>query len=73
MGDVERAQQAKVLATKPEDMSLIPGPTWWEEKTDSHKLSSDCHTCAMTVWLSWVARAKDAEKSLELVGWEEGW
>lgn len=23
--------------------------TWWEDGTDSHKLSSDCHMCAMAL------------------------
>lgn len=30
------AQQGQAWVSKPENLHLIPGPTWWEEKTDSH-------------------------------------
>ncbi len=30
------AQWGKVLATKPEDLSIIPKPTWLEERTNWH-------------------------------------
>lgn len=32
--------------TKP-DLSLITEATWWRERTDSSKLSSDLHMCAI--------------------------
>lgn len=35
------AQRGKELATKANKLNLILGPTWWEKRTDSHKLSSD--------------------------------
>lgn len=36
----ERVQWVRLPVTKPEDFSLIP-ETWWKEKSDSNKLSSD--------------------------------
>lgn len=36
---------AKVLAVKPEDISLIPGTQTVEERIKSLRLSSDLHTC----------------------------
>jgi hypothetical protein len=30
-----RAQQVKVLARKPDDLSRFLKPTWWKERTDS--------------------------------------
>ena len=49
------AQWVKVLAAKPDNLSSIPGPTWWKEGTpDSRKASSDFHldtgTHACTVY-----------------------
>lgn len=39
--------KGRALAAKPDYMSLIPGPTWYKEKTDSHRLASDlCAMCA---------------------------
>lgn len=34
----EMAQLTKVLSIKPANQRLSPGPTWWKEKTNSHKL-----------------------------------
>lgn len=34
-GAIEMAHCVKELAIKPEDASSIPGPTWWEGRTDS--------------------------------------
>jgi hypothetical protein len=38
------AQQIKVPAAKTDNLSFILGSTWWKERTDFHKLSSDLHT-----------------------------
>lgn len=39
------AQEVKVFADKPENMSwvLIHRPTWYKERTDLHRLSSGVH------------------------------
>lgn len=42
------AQWVKALTAKPENLSSIPGPTWWKKRTDSCKLSSDLHMCLGT-------------------------
>lgn len=34
----------KVLATKPEDLSSIPRTTRWNERANSHKVTSDLHS-----------------------------
>lgn len=39
------AQKVKVPATRPADLSVIPGPTW-QKRTDSHKWC-DLHMRAM--------------------------
>ena len=39
----EVAQWVKPLATKFDNLSSNPRPTWGKETTDSCKLSSDCH------------------------------
>lgn len=41
------AQQAKVLATKPDDLSSIPGPTWWKLIIDSSYLLTSTSVCGM--------------------------
>jgi hypothetical protein len=42
------AQQAKVLVTKPRDLSSIPRiPMMERKKSNSPKWSSDLHTCTM--------------------------
>lgn len=44
------AQQGKVLATKPDEQSLISGPhTVKEERTDFFKIFSACDTMACMV------------------------
>jgi hypothetical protein len=43
------AQWVKVLVTNLEDLSLITGSTKWKERTNYHKLSSDCHVW-ITAW-----------------------
>lgn len=43
MGAGETAQQAKVVSTKADDVSLLPGRTRWKERLDARKLSSDLH------------------------------
>lgn len=44
------AQQVKMLAPIPDDLSFVPEThnTWWEERTDFCKFSSDPHTWAVT-------------------------
>lgn len=42
------AQQLKTIATKPDNLSQILGSTWYKEKTDSFKLSSDLHMHVVT-------------------------
>lgn len=42
------AQQVKGPAAKPGNLDSIPG-TWWKESTDSHNLTSDLHTCAVSL------------------------
>lgn len=52
------AQRGKELATKANKLNSILGPTWWEKRIDSHKLSSNVllrdnvrvciHTCIYT-------------------------
>lgn len=42
------AQGVEVLATKPVRVSPTPGPHMVEEETESLKLSSDLHVCAMS-------------------------
>lgn len=37
------ARQAKVLAAKPDDLSLVPRTPWWKERTSSCRVSSDLH------------------------------
>lgn len=49
VGATEMVQQMKVLATKSDDCSLIPRPTWWEQKNNSCKLSSDFHVWAVAL------------------------
>lgn len=44
------AQQVKVFATKPDNLSLIPGPTWWKDGADSQRPSDD-HVCTMALWV----------------------
>jgi hypothetical protein len=44
---VKLAQQVKVLATKPDDLSLISGLLQWKERGDSHELFSGLH-----IWVS---------------------
>lgn len=44
----EMAQQLEGLATKPDNLSSIPGTTEWEEGANSHKSSSDPYTCTVT-------------------------
>lgn len=39
-GPREIAGQVKILATRPDDLSLISGLTWRKEKADSKELSS---------------------------------
>lgn len=34
----ETAQLTNVLSIKPANQRLSPGPTWWKEKANSHKL-----------------------------------
>jgi hypothetical protein len=34
----------KVLAARPGDLSLVPGTTWWKERTEFRKLTLDL-TC----------------------------
>lgn len=41
-------QQVKPLAAKPDNLNLIPGTTWWRERINSSKLSSDLCTGAVT-------------------------
>lgn len=36
---------AERLATKPDSLRLSLGPTWWDERTDSHRLSFDLPLC----------------------------
>lgn len=36
-GVIKIAQQVEVLASKSDDLSLIPRTIWWEEKTNSGK------------------------------------
>lgn len=35
------------LASKPDNQRPFPGSAWWEEKTDSNKLSSYLSVCTM--------------------------
>lgn len=37
------AQEATVLAAKPDDLSSCLRVTWWKERTDSTDLPSDSH------------------------------
>lgn len=37
--------QLKELAAKPDNWSSVPRTTEWEERTNSHELSSDLYTC----------------------------
>lgn len=41
------AQQIKALATKAEDLRLIPQTHKWKERTNYQKVSSDPHRQAM--------------------------
>lgn len=43
------SQWVQMLATKPENMSSVPEPAWWEERNNSPKLSCNCHICAMAL------------------------
>lgn len=38
------AQKVRVLAARPGDLSLVPGTTWWKERTEFRKLTLDL-TC----------------------------
>ena len=37
------AQQMMALTAQPDSLSSTPGPTWWKERTNSHKLFFDLH------------------------------
>jgi hypothetical protein len=41
------AQWIQVFAAKLRTQVKFLGPTWWEERTDSHTVSSDLHVHAM--------------------------
>lgn len=46
------AQQVEALATKPDNLSSIPGTHSWKERTGFLKLSSDLHTFATPIHIS---------------------
>ena len=48
LGATKRAQQLKVLAAKPDDLSSIPRTPVSGKRTDSFRLSSDLHTGTKT-------------------------
>lgn len=39
-GPREVAGRVKILATRPDDLSLIPGLTWRKKRADSYELNS---------------------------------
>lgn len=39
------AYSVKVLDAKSNYVRSIPGPTWWKERTNASKLSTDFHVC----------------------------
>lgn len=39
------AQRVRALATKTDNLSWNPEPTWWKDRTNSYTLSFDFHTC----------------------------
>lgn len=41
-------QWVKTLASKPDDLTSIPGTTWWKERTNSLVLFSGLFGCTMT-------------------------
>lgn len=44
---VKMAQQANVLAFKPEILVWSLGPTWWKTRTNPYKLPTDTHMCTV--------------------------
>lgn len=48
---IESTQLIKAVAAKTDDLSSIPGPTWWKQRTDSHKKSSDFYICAFGMFM----------------------
>lgn len=34
----------KMISDDPDALNSLPTPTWWEERTISHRLTSDSHT-----------------------------
>lgn len=42
------AQRVKVLATNPGDLTLVNRTQRWKKRIDSHKLSSNLHTCVVS-------------------------
>lgn len=61
----EMAQWLRALATKPDELHESLESIWHYGRVDSHRLSSDLHTCAWNIhtYIHWLKKKKDQKKS----------
>lgn len=61
----------KGTASEPEELNLTPGPTEWKERTDSLKLSSECHVSTVAYAHPHVKTRTHAQMFFKWVNFED--